>query len=157
MAPPLILDLKHVDLNHVAYDIEAIRKINPHRHEMEQLTSVIYVDPNPPTLVGLKEVTMNEFWVRGHIPGEPIMPGVIMLEAAAQLCSIGHKLLTPHEGFMGFVKLDEARFRATVRPPSKLYLIARLKSVSSRRVVADCQGVCNDNLVFEAVITGMLL
>ena len=157
MAPPLILDLKHIDLNHVAYDIEAIRKINPHRHEMEQLTSVIYIDPNPPTLVGLKEVTMNEFWVRGHIPGEPIMPGVIMLEAAAQLCSIGHKLLTPHEGFMGFVKLDEARFRATVRPPSKLYLIARLKSVSSRRVVADCQGGCNDNLVFEAVITGMLL
>ena len=84
MAPPLILDLKHIDLNHVAYDIEAIRKINPHRHEMEQLTSVIYADPNPPTLVGLKEVTMNEFWVRGHIPGEPIMPGVIMLEAAAK-------------------------------------------------------------------------
>ena len=157
MAPPLILDLKHIDLNHVAYDIEAIRKINPHRYEMEQVTSVIYTDPNPPTLVGLKEVTMDEFWVRGHIPGQPIMPGVVMLEAAAQLCSIGHKLLTPHEGFMGFARLDEVRFRATVRPPAKLYLIARLKSVSSRRVVADCQGVCNNSLVFEAIITGMLL
>jgi 3-hydroxyacyl-[acyl-carrier-protein] dehydratase len=157
MAPPLLLDLKNIDLNHVVHDIEAIRKINPHRYEMEQLTSVVYVDPTPPTLVGVKEVTMDEFWVRGHIPGEPIMPGVIMLEAAAQLCSIGHKLLTPHEGFMGFAKLDEVRFRATVRPPSKLYLIARMKSVSSRRLVADCQGVCNDTLVFEAVVTGMLI
>lgn len=157
MAPPLLLDLNQIDLNHVAFDIEEIRKINPHRHEMEQLTSVIYVDPNPPTLVGLKEVTMDEFWVRGHIPGQPIMPGVVMLEAAAQLCSVGHKLLTPHGGFMGFAKLDDVRFRASIRPPAKMYLIARLKSVSSRRVVADCQGICNGTLVFEAVVTGMLL
>ena len=74
MAPPLLLDLKTIDLNHVVYDIEAIRKINPHRHEMEQITSVVYVANDPPTLVGLKEVTMDEFWVRGHIPGQPIIP-----------------------------------------------------------------------------------
>ncbi len=157
MAPSLLFDLTTLDLNAVAYTLDQIRAFNPHRFEMEQLSAIVYVDPPMHTLVGLKDVTMDEFWVRGHIPGNALMPGVIILEAAAQLCSFGHKLLNPHSGFLGFVKADETRFRGSVKPPAKLYLVTRLKSSSSRRVIADCQGICNGHLVFESVITGMIL
>ena len=68
-------------------DREAIRQVNPQRFEMEQLTAIVYVDPVNHVIVGYKDVRHDEFWVRGHMPDYPLLPGVLMCEAAAQLCS----------------------------------------------------------------------
>ena len=54
---------------------------------MEQLTAIVHVDPEKHLVAGYKDVGNDEFWVRGHMPGYPLMPGVLMCEAAAQLCS----------------------------------------------------------------------
>lgn len=155
MAAAFLYDLSTLDLNRIITPIEDIRKINPHRFEMEQLSGIIHVDMPSATVVGVKYVTMDEFWVRGHIPGRPLMPGVIILEAAAQLCSYMTHVVFPDMGFLGFVKADNTRFRGSVLPPGTLYLIAKLVTMSRRRVIAQCQGICNNTLIFESEITGM--
>ncbi len=155
MAPPFLYDLTRLDLNKIIIPIEEIRKFNPQRFEMEQLSGIIHLDHATLTAVGVKELTDHEFWIRGHIPGRPLMPGVIMLEAAAQLCAyVAHREM-PEAGFIGFAKCDETRFRGAVSPPGKFYVIAQMTSMNRRRVVANCQGIYNGTLVFETIITGM--
>src|SRR5205085_6158153 len=83
----LLVDLAQVDFDHIVASLEDIRQINPQRFEMEQLTAVVYVNEQDYACVGYKDVTNQEFWVRGHMPGLPLMPGVVMLESIAQLCS----------------------------------------------------------------------
>ncbi len=155
MAPPLLYDLSKLNLQHIAIPVEEIRKVNPHRFEMELLSGIIHIDYEVTTAVGVKYVTPHEFWVRGHIPGRPLMPGVLMLEAAAQLCSYVTRRLRPEMGFLGFAKADHTRFRGAVVPPTSFFIIAKMVDINRRRVIADCQGVCDGMLVFESNITGM--
>jgi len=155
MAPSILYDLSGIDLNRVVVPIEEIRKIIPQRFEMELLTGIVHVDLARETLVGYKDVTMDDFWVRGHIPGRPLMPGVMIIECAAQLCAYYTSFRHPEMGFMGFAKCDEARFRGMVVPPARLYMIAVMTQLNRRRAVGKCQGLCNGTLVFEAIITGM--
>ncbi|MEX2173733.1 MAG: beta-hydroxyacyl-ACP dehydratase, partial [Pirellulaceae bacterium] len=83
----LLVDLAQVDFDRPIATLDDIRKINPQRFEMEQLTAVVYANETDFSCVGYKDVTDKEFWVRGHMPGMPLMPGVVMLESIAQLCS----------------------------------------------------------------------
>ncbi len=155
MAPSLLYDLSQLDLKKEEFSIADIRNINPQRFEMEQLSAIIHIDYPANTVIGVKHLTENEFWARGHIPGRPLMPGVLMVEAAAQLCSFMARKMIPEIQFMGFAKADTVRFRGTVVPPNSLYLIVQAADISRRRIIANCQGICNGTLVFEAVITGM--
>ena len=91
MAPPLLVDLSKIDLSRVLMTVEEIRQYNPHRYEIEQLNGVIHLDPAAGQIVAFKDVRPDEFWVRGHIPGRPLFPGVLMIEAAAQMSSLYYK------------------------------------------------------------------
>src|SRR5436190_2204290 len=112
----LIIDFAEYDLDRVIADVDEIRKCNPQRFEMEQLTAIVFDDVERGICVGYKDVSADEFWVRGHMPGMPLMPGVIMCESAAQLCGYHvqrHKLMG--DGIMlGFGGLEDVRFRDTV-------------------------------------------
>jgi 3-hydroxyacyl-[acyl-carrier-protein] dehydratase len=122
----LILDFSAYDLDKVLADTDEIRRYNPQRHEMEHLTAIVYDDPEAGICVGYKDVTPNEFWVRGHMPGMPLMPGVIMCETAAQLCSYHvqrHNLMNVK--MVGFGGMDEVRFRGTVVPGDRLVVAAQ--------------------------------
>jgi 3-hydroxyacyl-[acyl-carrier-protein] dehydratase len=155
MAPVFLFDLSSIDLNHVVIPLEEIRKVLPHRHEMEMLSGIVYFSSDGNTVVGFKDITTDDFWVRGHIPGRPLMPGVMMIEAAAQLCGYTAMRRRPDMGFMGFARCSDVIFRGTVQPPARLYLIAQMVELSRRRAVGKCQGMYNGALVFEATITGM--
>ena len=67
----LLFDLSQIDFDKPTADIHEIRKYNPQRHEMEQLTAIVYEDMEAKICVGYKDVTQHEFWVRGHMPGCP--------------------------------------------------------------------------------------
>ncbi len=153
MAPSFLYDLSTVDLNKVVVHPEGIRKILPHRYEMEMLSGIVHDDGI--FIIGFKDITCDDFWVRGHIPGRPIMPGVLMIECAAQLCAYLTMRLQPEMGFVGFARCDEVVFRGTVVPPGRLYMIAETIELTRRRAKAKCQGIHNGNLVFEATVTGM--
>ena len=153
----LILDFSEYDLNNVVADAEAIRRYNPQRFEMEQLTAICFEDTVRGICVGYKDLGPDEFWVRGHMPGMPLMPGVIMCEAAAQLSSYyshRHKLM---EGMIGFGGLEDVRFRGVVRPGDRFVIVCRLLKL--RRSIMTCEFQCfvNQNLVCEGVLKGVSL
>ena len=157
MKSEFIIDPSLLDLDRPIADIEAIRKLNPQRHEMEQLTAILYEDLDRNSCAALKEVTENEFWVRGHMPGMPLMPGVMMLEAVAQLSSYftqKHDLLGAT--MVGFGGIDEVRFRGLVTPGDRLILMVELqKARRGRMIVAAFQGVIDENVVLEGVLRGI--
>ncbi|MCA9142061.1 MAG: beta-hydroxyacyl-ACP dehydratase [Planctomycetales bacterium] len=124
---------------------------------MEQLTAVVYEDNEKHICVGYKDITDQEFWVRGHMPNMPLMPGVVMLEAAAQLCSYyvqKHDMLgSPMVGFGG---LEDVRFRDPVLVGSRLILMCELSKIRrGRMLVSRFQGVVGESIAVEGVIKGI--
>jgi len=160
MPPPLLFDLSQIDLTaRPVFDKEAIRKVNPQSFEMQQLDGVLWYDKEKFLVLGFKDVTANEFWVRGHIPGRPVMPAVIMIEAGAQLTSFFVKQVYGEGGFIGFAGIESAKFRSVVEPGQRLYLLGHItkyrRQPQSSRVETAVQGVVDGNIVFEATIAGM--
>ncbi len=155
MPPSLLINLSEIDLTKVEYDKENIQQVNPQSYEMSQLDGVIWADLKSLRVLGFKDITAQEFWVRGHIPGRPIMPGVLMVEAAAQLSSFFMKRIYGLEGFIGFSGIDRAKFRDTVVPGDRLLLLGHICKVRSRQFSADVQGLVNGKMVFDTRVTGM--
>jgi 3-hydroxyacyl-[acyl-carrier-protein] dehydratase len=157
MAQNILIDLSTLDLNKQIVAIEGIREVIPHRFEMEQLTGILKFDIEQGIIIGYKDISDKEFWVRGHIPGRPLMPGVLMLEAAAQLCTYYYKQTMKDDRFLGFGGIDKVKFRGKVVPGDKLIIIAKNMELRSRRAIFDTQGIVDGKLVFEGVIIGMVV
>lgn len=156
-AKDLLIDLTGIDFSRPIADIEEIRKWNPQRHEMEQLTAIVYLDPERYRSVGYKDITEQDFWVRGHMPGMPLMPGVVMLEAVAQLCSyVAQKYDLLGAEMIGFGGLEDVRFRDPVLPGDRLIVMCALDKVRrGRMIVCKFQGVVGENVVVEGVLKGI--
>jgi len=157
MAATPFVDLSTIDLKQVLYDKSQIYERLPHRYEFMQLDAIIYFDREAGLAVARRDVREDEFWVKGHIPGRPIMPGVLMIESAAHMASFFTPEYLDQEGFMGFAGVDLVKFRGTISPPSTMYINTKTVDVRRRRTIVDCQGVVDDKLVFEGRITGILL
>src|SRR5262249_10490824 len=158
MPPELLYDPADVDLNRVVANQEAIRKVNPQRFEMEQLTGILHVDPPRQLLVGYKDVTAEEFWVRGHMPDYPLLPGVLMCEAAAQLCS--YYIMTEgvmESDYIGFGGMDTVRFRSPVHPGDRLVLVAKVTKRHRKQTTFNVQGFVGNKMVFHGDIIGVAL
>ena len=156
MPPPLLFDLSQIDLTGKSiFDKEAIGKANPQRLEMQQLDGILWYDKEKFLVLGYKDVTDDEFWVRGHIPSRPLMPAVIMVEAAAQLSSFFVKQIYELKGFIGFAGIDSAKFRTIVEPGQRLYLLGHLTKFKRRKYTCSVQGVVDDTMVFEVVVSGL--
>ena len=102
MPPEPLVDLSTIDTSKVLADREAIARVNPQRFEFAQLDGIYVCDESREVVVGYRDIRDDEFWVRGHIPGRPIFPGVLMIETAAQLVSYYVVSSTPGGGFLGF-------------------------------------------------------
>lgn len=139
--------------------VEEIRGLNPQRHEMEQISGILCDDVEENLCVGFKDVSREEFWVRGHMPNMPLMPGVIMLEAAAQLASYfvqKHDLLQTK--MVGFGGLESVRFREPVIPGDRLLIALQLIKARPRRMmVCRFEGYVRERLVVDGVIKGIPL
>ena len=102
MPPTYLFDLSEIDMTKRVFDQKDILEVNPQSFEMQQLDGIIWHNLEKLQILGYKDVTENEFWVRGHIPGRPLFPGALMIETAAQLVSVYAKSATPGAGFVGF-------------------------------------------------------
>jgi len=156
MPPPLNLNPAELDHTHVIADKEAIRAINPQRFEMEMIDAIIFEDTTVPMVGGYKDVRHDEFWVKGHMPGFPLMPGVLMCEAAAQISAfhiMKHKLLDCD--FVGFGGMAEVRFRASVYPGQRFVLVSKVVKLHRKQVIAHVQGFVESTMVFHGDIIGI--
>jgi len=156
MPPELILDPSSLDLSNILLDREALRKYNPQRHEMEQLDAIVYIDPERNIVVGYKDVRPDEFWVRGHMPDFPLLPGVLMCEAAAQMVGfyvayVGYKL----GDFIAFGGMENVRFRSAVRPGDRFVLVGRANKLHRRQSLFNVQGFVGKSMVFQGDILGV--
>jgi 3-hydroxyacyl-[acyl-carrier-protein] dehydratase len=157
MPPQLLYDISQIDLNQIVYDQEAIRQANPQRGDMEQLNGIVYAQPELGQIIGYKDVRPDEFWVDGHIPGRPLLPGVLMIEAGAQLASFYTRTFVGWKNFIGFGGVDECKFRLQVAPGNRMYILGLKLWERHRRIGCKIQGLVDGNICFEAMITGTQL
>lgn len=152
-----IVDVDLLDFERPIADMEAIRALNPQRHEMEQLTAILYEDLDRQVCAAYLQTSYDSFWARGHMPGMPLMPGMLMIEAAAQTASFftqRNDLLGAD--MVGFGGVDNVKFRGIVLPGDRLVLMVKLlKARRNRMIVAHFQGVVGDQIVCEGELKGI--
>lgn len=158
-AKDFLVDPSRYDVNKVLYDLEQIRACNRQRYEFEQLSAVVFASTEDFTCVGYKDFAPDEFWIRGHMPGFPLLPGVMMCEAAAQLASFfatKYDLLGP--GIVGLGGLEEVRFRGMVRPGDRLIVsVKQVKCRRGRMITCQFQGLVGEGIVCDGIIKGVPL
>jgi len=156
MPPPLLIDLDQLDLDRLFLTKEEIYQRLPHRFEFSILDGVCMADVEGRRIVAYADIRQEDWWVRGHVPNRPLLPGVMMLEMAAHASAVLAKL-GGNDTFIGFGGVDNCKFRETVVPPARLYILGVGVDYRPRRIVCDTQGVMDGKLVFEARITGLTI
>ena len=138
-------------------DIDEIKRIIPHRYPFLLVDRVIECDMES-RIVGIKNVTTNEPFFQGHFPDFPIMPGVLIIEALAQVgCILALKILKKEgHGSVFFTGIDNAKFRQPVRPGDQLKL--ELIKIKERGTLFRFQGnaYVMDKLVAECTLQAIL-
>ena len=157
MPPQSLFDLSAVDTSKVIVNRDEIYQVNPHRFEFMQLDGIYMMDRQQQVIAGYRDVRDDEFWVRGHIPGRPIFPGVLMIETAAQLVSYFVMSEMPDKGFLGFGGVDDVKFRGAVTPGKRILMLGKMIECRPRRCVGATQAFVDGQIVYQGKITGMWL
>ncbi len=135
------------------FDINRVREMLPHRNPFLLVDKILFVDSQ--RVVGIKNVTMNEPFFVGHFPAEPVMPGVLIVEAMAQCGGILalHDLPDPENYNTYFMKIDGVKFKRKVVPGDTLQFELRLSEPIRRGIVLmEARAYVGDTLVTEAIL-----
>lgn len=131
--------------------IKEILDFLPHRYPFIMLDRVLEFEPDK-TITALKNVSMGEPFFQGHFPGEPVMPGVLILEGMAQAGAVLAYLST--ENIAGklvyFAGMDKVRFRKVVRPGDQLIYKVEMVRRKSKLIKVQCRAYVDDALVTQA-------
>lgn len=133
----------------ITLDIQEIQKILPHRYPMLLVDRIVELEPMK-RAVGIKNITVNEPQFIGHFPGNPIMPGVLLIEAMAQVGGV--TLLYPEENrgkIAMFGKIDKVRFRRPIKPGDQLVTTAIITKIKGVMGIAHCEGTVDGELACE--------
>ena len=138
-------------------EAEAIQRILPHRYPFLLVDRVIELDP-PTRAVGVKQVTVNEPFFQGHFPGYPVMPGVLIVEAMAQVGGVAVLSSDEYRDKLAlFAGIDNVRFKRQVKPGDtlrievKLHQIRRGIGMGSGTATVDGDLACRGDIMFALV------
>jgi UDP-3-O-[3-hydroxymyristoyl] N-acetylglucosamine deacetylase/3-hydroxyacyl-[acyl-carrier-protein] dehydratase len=139
-----------------AIDIHQVQRILPHRYPFLMIDRVIEIEGTH-RVVGVKNVTINEPYFQGHYPGDPIMPGVLIIEALAQIGGVLLSQALEHKGKVAvLLSLDKVKFRRAVRPGDQLILEAETIRVRTNTGHVKGKARVGEDLVAEAEIKFIL-
>jgi len=148
---------KEKSLDQPVLDIQQLLRILPHRYPFLMVDRVIEFDGET-RVVGVKNVTFNEPFFQGHFPGTPIMPGVLIVEAMAQISGVLFSRQLEHTGQLAvLLSMDKVKIRRPVIPGDQLILEAESVKVRSRTGYCRCKALVGNKLVAEAEIKFMLV
>lgn len=135
-------------------DINEIKKILPHRYPMLLVDRILEIEPLK-RAVGIKNITANEMQFLGHFPGDPIMPGVLLIEAMAQVGGVA--MLYPEENrgkIAVFAKIDNVRFRKQVVPGDQVVTTAEVTKIMRANMgIIHCEGKVDGKVACECDCT----
>lgn len=156
MKPPIV-DFSEFSLDKLVANQEEVFATNPHRYELALLNGILFFDDT--RIVGYYDVPDEPFWARGHFPGRPMMPGVLISEVAAQLTSyMATKNGIRGDAVIGLAGLENVRFRAQVTPGDHLTVMAEMtKSRKGAMIVTEYQVYVDQTLASEGQIKGIAI
>jgi UDP-3-O-[3-hydroxymyristoyl] N-acetylglucosamine deacetylase/3-hydroxyacyl-[acyl-carrier-protein] dehydratase len=140
------------------YTIEDIKKKLPHRYPFLLLDKVIYIDEA--TVVAIKNVTFDEIFFQGHFPDEPVMPGVLLVEALAQAGGVLvlNNVDEPERYSSYFLKIDKVKFKQKVVPGDTVILKMEMSDIVRRGIVTMFgQAFVGNKLVVEGELTAQII
>ena len=135
------------------FDVMQITEMIPHRYPFLLVDRVTECIPGK-SCKGYKNVSMNEDFFNGHFPGNPIMPGVLQIEAMAQLSCMILKTQPGYEDKLGlFAGIDKARFKNIVRPGDKFEMVSEITKLKGPIAKCLAKGYVDGKLTVEAELT----
>lgn len=152
MVPPV-----KIPTGEAVLDVNEVMKLLPHRYPFLLVDRIVDVESEN-KCTGVKNVTIGEPYFEGHFPGHPVMPGVLQLEAMAQVASVLLLRREDNQGKIGyFMKADKVKYRKPVFPGDTLFIKAEITRLRGTMANATCQCLVNDQVVSEGELMFALL
>lgn len=135
-------------------EVTEIMEILPHRYPFQMVDRITELDMETGRVVGIKNVTNNELYFQGHFPGNPVMPGVMQMEAMAQVAGV---MLNSRDGNSGktayFMSMNKVKFRKMVIPGDQLRIVVEPIRIRSRMATVQGKAYVGDDVVSEGELT----